>query len=61
LPLTDPGARPVAEELITAVGVEPIFVGGAASCGTVDALALLWFALVQHNGGNRRVALRIAR
>ena len=56
----DPGARPVAEELITAVGLEPIFVGGAAACGTVDALLPLWFALVQHNGGNRRVALRIA-
>jgi hypothetical protein len=56
----DPGARPVAEELITAVGLEPIF-AGAAACGTVDALLPLWFALVQHNGGNRRVALRIAR
>jgi len=56
----DPGARPVAEELITAVGLEPVFVGGAAACGTVDALLPLWFALVQHNGGNRRVALRIA-
>src|SRR5215470_13310987 len=56
----DPGARPVAEELITAVGLEPVFVGGAAACGAVDALLPLWFALVQHNGGNRRVALRIA-
>lgn len=56
----DPGARPVAEELITAVGLEPIFAGDAVACGTVDALAPLWFALVQHNGGNRRVALRIA-
>jgi 8-hydroxy-5-deazaflavin:NADPH oxidoreductase len=58
----DPGARPVAEELITAVGLKPIFAGDdAAACGAVDALLPLWFALVQHNGGNRRVALRIAR
>jgi predicted dinucleotide-binding enzyme len=57
----DPAARPVAEELITAVGLEPIFAGAGAACGTVDALLPLWFALVQHNGGNRRVALRIAR
>jgi hypothetical protein len=35
--------------------------GAAAACGTVDALLPLWFALVQHSGGNRRVALRIAR
>jgi len=27
----------------------------------VDALLGLWFALVKHNGGNRRVALRITR
>ena len=57
----DPGARPVAEELITAVGLEPILAGDAAASGTVDALAPLWFALVRHDGGNRRVALSIAR
>jgi len=55
----DPSARPVAEELITAVGLEPVYAGDADACGTVDALLPLWFALVQHNGGNRRVALRI--
>jgi 8-hydroxy-5-deazaflavin:NADPH oxidoreductase len=54
----DPGARPVAEELITAVGLEPVFAGDAVACGTVDAMLSLWFALVQRNGGNRRVALR---
>jgi 8-hydroxy-5-deazaflavin:NADPH oxidoreductase len=57
----DPNARPVAEELIAAVGLEPVFAGDADASGTVDALLPLWFALVQHNGGNRRVALRIAR
>ena len=55
----DPGARPVAEELITAVGLEPVYAGDADACGTVDALLPLWFTLVRHNGGNRRVALRI--
>jgi len=57
----DPGARPVAEELISAVGLEPVFVGDAAASGTVDALVPLWFALVRLNGGNRRIALRIVR
>jgi predicted dinucleotide-binding enzyme len=57
----DPSARPVAEELISAVGLEPVFAGDADASGTVDALLPLWFALVQHNGGNRRVALRVAR
>jgi len=57
----DPGARPAAEELIAAVGLEPVFVGDADASGTVDALLGLWFALVKHNGGNRRVALRVTR
>jgi len=55
----DPGARPVAEELIAAVGLEPIFAGDADASRTVDAMLPLWFTLVQRNGGNRRVALRI--
>ena len=55
----DPDARATAEELITAVGLEPTFVGDASATATVDALLPLWFALVQQNGGNRRVALRV--
>jgi 8-hydroxy-5-deazaflavin:NADPH oxidoreductase len=54
----DPAARAAAEELITAVGLEPVFAGDASATGTVDALLPLWFALVKHNG-NRKVALRI--
>jgi predicted dinucleotide-binding enzyme len=57
----DPWARPEAEELITAVGLEPVFAGDADAAGTVDALLFLWFALVEHTGGDRRVALRITR
>jgi predicted dinucleotide-binding enzyme len=57
----DPGARSAAEELISAVGLEPVFAGDADASGTVDALGPLWFALVKHNGGNRRVALGIVR
>jgi predicted dinucleotide-binding enzyme len=56
----DPGRR-AAEELITAVGLEPVFAGPADASGIVDALLPLWFALVKHNGGNRRVALSIVR
>ena len=57
----DPEARATAEELITAVGLEPSFVGDAAATPTVDALAPLWFALVKASGGQRRVALRVVR
>ena len=54
----DPAARSAAEELIEAVGLRPAFVGDAGATATVDALLPLWFALVQQNGGNRRLALR---
>jgi 8-hydroxy-5-deazaflavin:NADPH oxidoreductase len=57
----DPEARAAAEELITAVGLEPAFVGDADATAAVDAMLPLWFALVKHNGGNRRIALRIVR
>jgi 8-hydroxy-5-deazaflavin:NADPH oxidoreductase len=55
----DRAARPLAEELISAVGLQPVYVGDADACVTVDALLPLWFALVQHNGGSRRTALRV--
>jgi len=55
----DPDARATAEELIRAVGLEPAFLGDATATATVDGLLPLWFALVQQNGGNRRVALRV--
>jgi 8-hydroxy-5-deazaflavin:NADPH oxidoreductase len=54
----DPEARAVAEELISVVGLEPVFVGDPSATTTVDGLAPVWFALVKQNGGNRRVALR---
>jgi hypothetical protein len=54
-------ARPAAEELITAVGLEPDFTGNAGASARVDALLPLWFAMIRHNGGNQRVALPITR
>jgi hypothetical protein len=57
----DPEARAAAEELISAVGLEPAYVGDPTATATVDALLPLWFALVKLNGGNRRLALRIVR
>jgi 8-hydroxy-5-deazaflavin:NADPH oxidoreductase len=57
----DPEARAVAEELISAVGLEPACLGDSTATATVDALLPLWFALVKLNGGNRKIALRIVR
>jgi predicted dinucleotide-binding enzyme len=57
----DPAARGTAEELIAAVGLGPVFVGGPDAAATVDALTPLWMALVQQHGGNRRIALRLVQ
>jgi 8-hydroxy-5-deazaflavin:NADPH oxidoreductase len=57
----DPEARAVAEELISAVGLEPVYVGDATATPTVDSLFPLWFALVKQSGGNRKLALRVLR
>ena len=60
-PAADPEGRAPAEELSSAVGLEPAFVGDATATAAVDALLPLWFALVRQNGGNRKLALRIVR
>jgi len=57
----DPASRPVAEELISAVGLDPVFLGDAGAAGIVDSLVFVWFALVQQHGGNRRIALRVVQ
>jgi 8-hydroxy-5-deazaflavin:NADPH oxidoreductase len=55
----DPAARAVTEELISAVGLEPAYVGDTSATVTVNGLAALWFSLVQQHGGQRRLALRL--
>ncbi len=55
----DPAAREVAEELISAVGLEPAYVGGPDTTGIVDGLLPLWFSLVQQHGGQRKLSLRL--
>jgi 8-hydroxy-5-deazaflavin:NADPH oxidoreductase len=57
----DPAARPAAEELISALGLEPACLGDADAAGTVDGLLPVWFKLVQQTGGNRRLAFRVVR
>ncbi|HEY6501984.1 MAG TPA: NAD(P)-binding domain-containing protein [Streptosporangiaceae bacterium] len=55
----DPAARAVTEELVRAIGLEPAYVGGTETTGTVNGVAALWFSLVQQHGGQRRLALRL--
>lgn len=57
----DPDARGTAQELITAIGLAPSYVGDASTAGLVDAVTPLWFALVKQQGGNRKLAFRVVR
>lgn len=54
----DEQARQRTEQLITAVGLRPAYVGDGDAAPTVDALLPLWFALVRQHG-TRLLALRI--
>jgi predicted dinucleotide-binding enzyme len=51
----DPDARAAAEQLISDVGLEPVYVGDAGQAGTVDGLLPLWFALAMQRR-NRKLA-----
>jgi predicted dinucleotide-binding enzyme len=53
----DADAREITEDLISSIGLRPVYVGDAAAAGTVDALLGLWFALMQQRG-SRRLAFR---
>jgi 8-hydroxy-5-deazaflavin:NADPH oxidoreductase len=57
---SDPEARPTLEELISAIGLGPVYVGGADAVRSVDSLLGLWFALMQQNG-TRKLAFRLVR
>ena len=52
--------RAALEELIGAVGLRPAYLGEDKQ-NVVDGALPLWFALVQANGGNRRLAFRVLR
>jgi hypothetical protein len=49
----------VAQDLITAVGLRPEYVGDADTSGIMDSLLPLWMALVRQHSGNRKLALRV--
>lgn len=49
--------RKAVEELITDVGMRPVWVGGQDHAGVVDGVLRLWFTLSQTRG--RRIAFRL--
>lgn len=54
----DGESRTTVEQLITDVGLRPVWIGGPEQVEVVDGLLRLWFALVMQRGHSRRLALR---
>jgi len=55
----DGDARPAVEQLITDIGLRPIYLGGVEQVGLVDAVGGLWFALVFGQGKGRHLAFKV--
>ena len=53
-----PADRTLVEELSSAVGLRPAYLGQDKE-GVVDGVLPLWLSLVQARGGNRRLAFRV--
>jgi 8-hydroxy-5-deazaflavin:NADPH oxidoreductase len=51
--------RPEMEKLIAAVGLDPVYVGGAEQVDVVDNLVRLWFALARGRNLGRTLALKM--
>lgn len=51
-------ARSIAEQLISQIGLNPVYIGGEDTVDLVDGLTRLWFTLV-NQGRGRRVALKL--
>jgi predicted dinucleotide-binding enzyme len=52
-------ARTVVEQLITDVGLRPMYLGGVEQVGLVDAVSGLWFALALGQGKGRHLAFKV--
>jgi len=55
----DLDSRPVAEQLISEVGLRPVYTGDLSAASIVDGLTRLWFALAMGQGYGRRIAFKM--
>ncbi len=55
----DGEARGTVEQLITAIGLSPMYLGGIEQVGLVDAMTGLWFALAFGQGKGRHLAFKV--
>ena len=52
-------ACPVADQLIRAVGLRPVYLGGLEAAAAVDGLTRAWFALAFNQGRGRRIGFKL--
>jgi 8-hydroxy-5-deazaflavin:NADPH oxidoreductase len=55
----DPSVRSSIEELITAVGLNPVYIGGTESAALLDGITRLWVTLARGQGYGRRIAFKL--
>ncbi|GLV55716.1 hypothetical protein KDH_25600 [Dictyobacter sp. S3.2.2.5] len=56
---TDGATRATVEQLISEVGLRPVYLGGVDKVGVMDAVASLWFALVFGQKKPRHLAFKV--
>lgn len=56
---TEGTTRTIVEQLITEVGLRPIYLGGVEQVGVLDSVAALWFALVFGQKKPRHIAFKV--
>ncbi|MGH2494954.1 MAG: NADPH-dependent F420 reductase [Ktedonobacteraceae bacterium] len=56
---TDGASRATVEQLISDIGLRPIYLGGVEQVGVVDSVLGLWFALAVSQGKGRNLAFKV--
>jgi 8-hydroxy-5-deazaflavin:NADPH oxidoreductase len=55
----DGEARPIVEQLISDVGLRPVYLGGVEQMGLLDSIASLWFTLAFGQKKGRHLAFKV--
>lgn len=55
----DGAARSTVEQLISAIGMRPIYLGGVEQLGLLDSIAALWFSLAFGQKKGRHLAFKV--
>jgi len=56
---SDGDSRPVVEQLISAVGLRPVYLGGVEQVRVVDSITGLWFSLAIGQKKGRHLAFKV--